>query len=321
MLRARFALLALALTAVLPAARTGAQPAPAKAHAGLVHAVAVSPDGKVLATAGFDGVAKLWDAAADGTLKEKKALTGHAGPVYGVAFHPTDAKLIATASQDKTARIWDATDGKMKLELKGHADIVSALAFSPDGKALATGGADKNVKLWNPADGKELKALGAHDGGIYALAFSPDGKVLASAGAGKDNIIKLWDVAGQKELKQIKGHEGPVTGVAFADNDTLITTSMDRTIRVWTLADGKEKKKLGSTTDDPYGLAWHAGTKTVAVCGYSGKVTFFALDADKPKHTAEVKNPGYCVALSADGKFAFSGHDNGTVAVSPSAGK
>lgn len=321
MLRARFALFAIALAAVLPAARTSAQPAPTKAHTGLVHAVTLAPDGKTLATAGFDGVAKLWDVGADGALKEKKALTGHTGPVYGVAFHPTDPKLIATASQDKTARVWDATDGKMKLELKGHADIVSAIAYSPDGKTIATGGADKAVKLWNPADGKELKALGAHDGGIYAVAFSPDGKVLATAGAGKDNIIKLWDVPGQKELKAIKGHEGPVTGAVFADKDTLVTASMDRTVRVWAVADGKEKKKLGPTTDDPYGLAWSATAKTAAVCGYSGKITFWALDADKPKHTAEVKNPGYCVALSADGKFAFSGHDNGTVAVSPSAGK
>lgn len=321
MLRARIALFALALVALLPAARTAAQPAPAKAHTGLVHAVTLSPDGKTLATAGFDGVAKLWDVAPDGALKEKKALTGHTGPVYAVAFHPTDTKLIATASQDKTARVWDVTDGKMKFEMKGHADIVSAIAFSPDGKALATGGADKAVKLWNPADGKELKALGTHDGGIYSIAFSPDGKVLASAGAGKDNVIKLWDVAGQKELKAIKGHEGPVTGVVFADKDTLVTVSMDRTIRVWNVSDGKEKKKLGPTTDDPYGLAWSATAKTAAVCGYSGKVTFWALDADKPKHTAEVKNPGYCVALTADGKLAFTGHDNGTVAVTPSAGK
>lgn len=321
MSRVRLTLLALGIAAVLPAPRGAAQPAPAKAHGALVHAVAVSPDGKTLATAGFDNVAKLWELAPDGALKEAKALTGHTGPVYAVAFHPTDAKLVATASQDKTARVWDAASGKSKIELKGHTDIVSAIAFSPDGKALATAGADKAVKLWNAADGKELKALGTHDGGVYALAFSPDGKLLVTAGAGKDHVIKLWDVPGQKELKQIKGHEAPVTGVAFADKDTLVSASMDRTIRVWAVADGKEKKKLGPTADDPYGLAWHAGTRTAAVCGYSGRVTLWALDGDKPKATREVKNPGYCVALSADGKFAFTGHDNGTVAVTPTAGK
>jgi WD40 repeat protein len=297
---------------------------PVKAHGALVHCVAVSPDGKTLATAGFDNIVKLWDIAPDGSIKEKKTLTGHTGPVYAVVFHPKDEKLIATASQDKTARIWDVTDGKSKTECKGHTDIVDTIAFSPDGKVLATAGADKNVKLWNPADGKELKNLGAHDGSVYSVAFSPDGKLLASAGAGKDNLVKLWDVKDQKEVKQLKGHEQPVTAVVFADNDVVVTASMDRTIRVWNAADGKETKKLGPTTDDPYALAWSEKAKSAAVCGYSGQITIWALDSDKPKFTRAVKAPGYCIAFTADGKGVFSGHESagqGLVAFTPIAGK
>lgn len=241
MVRVRFALFFLGLVAVLPPAV--AQPAPTKAHAALVHAVAVSPDGKTLATAGFDNAVKLWDIAPDGTLKEKKVLAGHTGPVYAVAFHPTDPKVVATASQDKTARIWDAADGKVKFELKTHTDIVDAVAFAPDGKTLATAGADKSVKLWNPADGKELKTLGAHDGSVYSLAFSPDGKLLASAGAGKDSLVKVWDVKEQKEFTQLKGHEQPVTAVVFLGNDTVATASMDRSIRMWTTKGPLEPKK------------------------------------------------------------------------------
>lgn len=375
MIRFRLPLLALGIAGLLPTTAIRAQPAPVKAHAALVHAVAVSADGKTLATAGFDNTVKLWDVAPDGTVKEKKVLTGHTGPVYAVAFHPKDDKLIATASQDKTARIWDVTDGKMKIELKGHADIVDTVAFSPDGKTIATAGADKSVKLWNPADGKELKNLGAHDGSVYAVAFSPDGKLLASAGAGKDNLVKVWDVKEQKELTQLKGHEQPVTAVAFTGNDTIVTASMDRTIRTWTVKDAakldatipkdqpkdkkdakeppkkdakdapkdkkddkkdekkdppkevppfkdpKELKKFGPTTDDPYAIAWDDKTKTIAVCGYSGVITLWALDSDKPKLTKAIKSPGYCVAFAADGKGVFSGHDNGTVAFTPTAAK
>lgn len=360
---------------MLPSAGVKAQPAPVKAHTALVHAVAVSPDGKTLATAGFDNTVKLWDIGADGALKEKKVLAGHTGPVYAVVFHPKDDKIVATASQDKTARIWDVTDGKTKAELKGHTDIVDTIAFSPDGKALATAGADKSVRLWNPADGKELKTLGSHDGSVYAVAFSPDGKLLASAGAGKDSLVKIWDVKDQKELTQLKGHEQPVTAVVFAGNDTVVTASMDRSIRTWTTKDAKpepkketkdakgpkenkdkkdakepkdakdkkdvkdkkdakdtkeqpkeykdpkELKKFGPTTDDPYAIAWSDKAKALAVCGYSGQITVWALDADKPKFTKAIKSPGYCIAFSADGKGVFTGHDNGTVVFTPIAGK
>jgi WD40 repeat protein len=378
--RCRLLLYILGVVAVLPTAGVKAQPAPVKAHADLVHAVAVSPDGKLLATAGFDNKVKIWDIAADGSLKEKKVLAGHTGPVYAVAFHPKDDKIVATASQDKTARLWDLTDGKSKVELKGHTDIVDTIAFSPDGKSLATAGADKSVRLWNQADGKELKNLGAHDGSVYTVVFSPDSKLLASAGAGKDNLVKVWDVKDQKELTQLKGHEQPVTAVTFAGNDVVVTASMDRTLRVWTTKepkkddkepkkdpkddkdkkepkkddkkkedvkdkkdakdkkdpkddkkdakeppkdykDPKELKKYGPTSDDPYAIAWSEKTKTVAVCGYSGQITVWTLDGDKPKFTAAVKSPGYCVAFTADGKGVFTGHSNGTVVFTPIAVK
>lgn len=361
----RVAIFFVGIAAVLPTTRVAAQPAPTKAHTALVHCVAVSPDGKLLATAGFDNTVKFWDINPDGTIKEKekKVLSGHTGPVYAVAFNPKDSKMIVTASQDKTARVWDLGDGKVKFELKGHTDIVDTAAFSPDGKTIATAGADKSVRLWNSVDGKELKNLGAHDGSVYTVAFSPDGKLLASAGSGKDNLVKIWDVKDQKELKQLKGHEQPVTSVAFTGNTDVVTASMDRTIRVWNLKnesppkkeepkkeepkkeelkkedpkkdpkdakkdppkepekDPKEVKKLGPTTDDPYSIAWSEKGKVVAVCGYSGQITIWSLDADKPKLTHAIKNPGYCIAFMADGKGVYTGHDNGTVAVTPIAGR
>ena len=76
-----------------------------------------------------------------------------------------------------------------------------------------------------------------------------------------------------------------------------------------------EVTRLGPTTDDPYAIAWSPETKTLAVCGYSGQITTWELDGEKPAFTKAIKNPGYCIVFTTDGKSVLTGHDNGTVAV------
>ena len=91
-------------------------------------------------------------------------------------------------------RLWDAATRKETAVLKGHADEVLAVAFSPDGKTLATGSKDQTVKLWDVATGKETATLRGHESTVAAVAFSPDGKTLATAG-GHDKTVRLWDAA------------------------------------------------------------------------------------------------------------------------------
>ncbi|MFO0878046.1 MAG: WD40 repeat domain-containing protein [Gemmataceae bacterium] len=306
-----------------------------KAHEALVYSLAFSPDGKLLASAGFDGLVKIWEFdPSKGELKEKLKLTGHAGPVYCVSYNK-DGSLLASSSQDKTIRLWTPADGKMQRELKGHGDIVDNIAFSPDGKLLASASADKSVRLWNPADGKEVKNLGSHAKSVYAVSFSPDGKQLASAGA--DNIIKIYDLASQKELKQLKGHTEPVTGIAFTpDGKGIASISQDRSVRVWDVASGKETKVLGpqvttkdektgkATTgpgpneDDLYGIAFVRNGKALATSGYGGWLKVWDIDAGKPTFSQKLKAFGaYCVTFTPDGKALITGHDNHNIYITP----
>ena len=78
-----------------------------------------------------------------------------------------------------------------------------------------------------------------------------------------------------------------------------------------------EIRRLGPTSDDPYAIAWSPKTNTLAVCGYSGQITTWTLDNPKPKFTKAIKNPGYCIVFTADGKAVLTGHDNGTFVVTP----
>ena len=187
----RLALFAALVPAVLPTAGSKAggqsQPAPTKAHAALVHSIAVSPDGKTVATAGFDNVIKIWDLAADGTLKEKKELKGHTGPVYAVAFHPKNPVLVS-GSQDKTARVWDVSTGKQLRQLpEGRGDIYG-LAFSPDSKWLACVASDDTVRVHDAATGKERVSgpcpVSRGRPARVDVAFTAGGKRLAIQGGG-----------------------------------------------------------------------------------------------------------------------------------------
>jgi WD40 repeat protein len=132
---------------------------------------------------------RVWDAQ-QGTLLT--TLTGHAGPVYAVAFSPDGTRLV-TASGDRTARLWDAQAGTRLTTLPGHAGQVFSAAFSPDGTRLVTtSGEDTTVRLWDAQQGTYLLALtGAHTGPVYAAAFSPDGTRLVTAG---DDAVQVWDV-------------------------------------------------------------------------------------------------------------------------------
>ena len=120
-----------------------------RSHTGFVNSLAWSPDGKRLATAGVDKMAKVWDAASG---RELLTLRGHTKSVLSVAWSP-DGKRLATGSDDKMAKVWVVASGQELLTLDGHINSVSSVAWSPDGRRLATGSEDGNAKLWDADSG------------------------------------------------------------------------------------------------------------------------------------------------------------------------
>jgi RNA polymerase sigma factor (sigma-70 family) len=171
-----------------------------KGHTDPILALAISPDGKTLASGGWDTTVRLWDVA---TGNELRTLDGHRNQVYTLAFAP-DGKTLASGSWDRTVRLWNVATGKQLRTLDGHKASVRALAFSPDGKSLVSGGADQLVKVWDPSGAKNVVTLRGHKGAVRAVAFSADGKVLASAG--EDGTACLWDPATGEEQATLKAH-------------------------------------------------------------------------------------------------------------------
>jgi WD40 repeat protein len=217
-------------------------------HSGLVSAVAFSPDGKTVASAGTRTVG-LWEAA---TGKELHPLRGHPGEVGAIVFAP-DGKTVLTGGYGPKLHRWDAATGRRLNDLAGAPVWNTSLAVSPDGTLLAVRGPNLTFRLLDAVTGKQLQALDGHKPpkGIWAeaamaFAFAPDGKTLASSVEGRiDASIRLWDVPSGKERKRWVDPAGGPNVLAFApDGKVLASGHWDGTVALWDAAEGKELQRL-----------------------------------------------------------------------------
>jgi WD40 repeat protein len=242
-------------------------------HADAVRAVAWSKDGSFLAAAGGSpgrkGEVKIWKA--DGTLQA--TISGHADCIYGLAISP-DGKTIATASYDKLIKLWDATTGQEVRTLKDHIDAIYALAFTPDGKRLVSGAADRSIKVWNPESGERLFTMSEPTDGVNTLAISPDGKRIAAAG--QDKTIRVWvlEEKGATLESSMIAHEDAILKIVWSkDGKTLLSSSADRSLKLFRATDLTELKMIGSQPDWAYAVEYSPDGSRVALGRMNGSLT------------------------------------------------
>lgn len=240
--------------------------------------------------------------------------------------------------------------------LKGHTDLVYAIAFSPDGKQLATGSFDKSVRLWDAATGKELKSFNGHQNYVLGVAFSPDGQTIASsaedntarlwtmpasgavsdlahadvvqavalsadgkllAAACKDGSVRLWNPAEKKLVHSLTGHKGAVLSVAFSPNGKLVAGSgADGTLRVWNPADGKLEGTIIAHPGSANAVGFHPVLKAAVTTGDDGTVKVWAVPSVSPRELFAHADGVNALALSTDGATLISGSQDKTVRIS-----
>ena len=167
-----------------------------------VVAIALSPDGRLVAAADRRGVARIWSIES-GRLQH--ALQRASTPLSDIEFSP-DGRLVATAAIGGDVRLWSVDHGRLLHVLRGHTGRVARVAFSPDGRWVATAG-PTSVGLWEVSTGGFLFYLRGHSGQVEDVVFAPDGKHIATASVDGTARIYACDVCGSVyELAQL-AHE------------------------------------------------------------------------------------------------------------------
>jgi WD40 repeat protein len=294
-------------------------------HTGEVWALALSPDGSRIASAGMgvETPVKVWDAPLG---QDGFEFHGHRSVVFCVAWHPT-GEWIASSGMDAERKLfvvktWNARTGTVGFEVAAGPMETPAVAFSPDGEYLVTGGAQGAVQVWNARTGAKVRTLHTHDRQVQGLVFSRKGGYLASASA--DGAIKLWDATrlGEEQTPR-HGFRGRV-GMGFRtlafspDGLRLVAGGDKKTVKIWDVETERELQSLDGHSGDVWATAFSPDPEGRWVASAGEDSTVKVWDSRTGElvhsfrgHTGLVSS----LAFSRDGRQLFSGSRDKTVKV------
>ncbi len=269
-----------------------------------INSITFSPDGKTLASAGYDKL-YLWDVE---TGARKLSITGHTDGVNSIAFSP-DGNTLASGSREQI-RLWDVSTRTHAATLFVEDWTTNAsLAFSPDGNTLASEGSS-GIHLWNVSS-RTHRAIVRADGHkisgyvrYRSIAFSPDGRFLAR---NSSNGALLW-YAGRTYKTALTGHTDDGTSIAFSyDSRTLASGSVDTMVRLWDVDTNAHKATFAGHTDSVVSVAFSPDGNLLASGSDDNTIILWDVETGKPKTTFVAHTDGVNdVVFSPDGNTLAS---------------
>jgi Planctomycete cytochrome C/WD domain, G-beta repeat len=220
--------------------------------------LALSPDGKKLASGGCDRIVNVWDISGGAVnAKLEQSIENHADWVFAVAFS-ADGKYLITGSRDKTAKVWDLATKESILTFPDHQAAVYGVAMKADGKVGYSAGEDNQIRAWNVTGdqaGKQVRATGGHGKTITKMMPAPKQTLLVTASA--DDTVRVWNEENGAAIRTLSGHTDYVYALAISSDGGLIASgSFNGEVKVWKTADGTVVKAFNGSP----GLAAPAAT-------------------------------------------------------------
>jgi WD40 repeat protein len=278
-------------------------------HNDSVNAIAVSPDGKYIASASNDYTVQVRELKTGNLISSMS----HYDLVNTVAFSP-DSKYVISGSYDWAVNVWDAQTGELISGLF-HENSVNAVTISLDGKYVGSGSSDGTARVWELETGEEFAQNQYGSNGIAkTVAFSPDGKYFASGGCDlfdeegycMQGAVHVMVVATGTEIF-VGEHDTQVNTLAFSpDSKYLVTGSDDHTARIWQIETRQEivrkthDNRVNAVAFSPDGRAVVSGSSDGTAQVWEAATGFMISSL---AHEDDV----YAVAFSPDGKYVITG--------------
>ncbi len=293
-------------------------------HPAPVYAAAFTPDGKILASGGFDQKIKLWNVQSGQQLTE---FAGHTGLVLSLAVSP-DGHTLVSGGSDNTIRMWDIPSDLPLQQWAGHEGPVHAVALSTDGKFVLSAGADHQLRVWEYPGGKLLQTLAGHEADIRQVAISANR--LSWASADDTGRIRLWTPGRYLDEDpttglDLFGHLGPVTSLSFhPNNQQLLTSGADGTVKLWQLpitpvvdvvTSEEAAKNVAIEGARPVELVeiTPAGTLAVTAGSRSTLETFNPLSPAQVRVIAGQPGAAQSLAISRNAALIATGNEQGVL--------
>jgi hypothetical protein len=248
--------------------------AEAAAQRDAIHALAFSPDGKLLAAAGFQE-ATIWESESGKIVRK---LGGFSDRVLALDFSP-DGKWLAAAGGAPTGDgeliLFDVADGRSIAQPKApHTDAILAVRFRPDGKLLATASADKFIKVFSLPDGQPQRSFEGHTHHVQGVDWRADGALLISASA--DQTLKVWDYASGDQVRTIGAHGRAVNCLAaLRGQPWSVSAGDDGAAKLWNIDNGAQIRAFGGAGDVLMALAVAPDGSLVATGGAEGIIRIY----------------------------------------------
>jgi WD40 repeat protein len=287
-------------------------------------AVAFSPDGSRLATAGPGkgspasmANAFVWDAR---TGRRLLSLRGATSRIDDISYSPDGSRLV-TGSDDGTAIIWDAQDGQRLFVMPDLDTAAGSLgvAFSPDGTRLATDDAVGRLRIWDLRSRQVVRTIrSSHP--LCGIAWSPDGTRVGTGDCGgfyAGATGRVWDVRTGRLLLATKQQTGAILTLQFSpDGRHLATPSLNGTAQVWDASTGSLEATLSGHTGQVAALAYSPDGKLIATSGTDGTARVWDVLSGRqllvlPGHNGTVDD----VAFSPDGRRLATASTDGSARI------